>query len=45
MILLYLDPGVGSAVIQAIIAATLGVVYAIKTYGRRIRAFFSRKRD
>ena len=42
--LLYLDPGIGSALIQAIIAGTIGFIYAISLYGSKMRSFFTRKR-
>jgi len=47
--LLYIDPGSGSFLVQAIIAAVLGVGFFFKAIGRffvhlwwRIRTFFSR---
>lgn len=43
-VLLYIDPGVGSAIIQAIIAGTLGFFYAIKMYGHKIKSFFVRRK-
>jgi hypothetical protein len=45
LILSYIDPGVGSALIQAIIAGTIGFFYAIKVYGSKIRNFFKRKKE
>ena len=45
MLLLYIDPGVGSAVIQAIIAGVVGFFYAFKVYGARIKNFFTRKKQ
>lgn len=45
MIFTYIDPGVGSALIQAIIASVIGFFYGIKVYGKNIRAFFKRKRE
>jgi len=44
MILLYIDPGIGSALIQALIAGTIGFFYAIKMYGGKIKSFFNRKK-
>ena len=38
----YIDPGTGSYVIQLIIAALVGVGFAIKIYWGRIKGFFSR---
>jgi hypothetical protein len=40
-VLLYIDPGVGSTVIQAIIAGTFGFFYVIKMYGHKIKSFFT----
>lgn len=38
--LLYIDPGSGSYLVQAIIAAILGVAFYFKTIWFRIKAFF-----
>jgi hypothetical protein len=38
----YLDPGTGSLILQAVIAALAGVAVAITSYWQRIRAFFRR---
>ena len=38
----YLDPGTGSFVLQALIAGLLGAGFAVKTFWRSIKAFFSR---
>lgn len=38
----YLDPGTGSYVLQVIIAGLLGVGFAVKTFWRSLKAFFSR---
>jgi hypothetical protein len=40
--LLYIDPGSGSYLIQAIIAAVLGAVFYFKGIWYRVKAFFSR---
>ncbi len=40
--LLYVDPGSGSYLIQAIIAAVLGALFYFKGIWYRIRRFFSR---
>jgi hypothetical protein len=40
MILLYVDPGSGSYLIQVIIAAILGALFYFKTLWWRIKAFF-----
>ena len=37
---LYLDPGSGSFILQIIVASLLGVGFLIKTYWRKITAFF-----
>jgi len=39
----YIDPGTGSFVIQGIIAAVVGVGFAVKMFWRRIRAFLTGK--
>jgi predicted RNA polymerase sigma factor len=36
----YIDPGAGSFVLQAIIAAAAGAALAIKTWWKKIRAVF-----
>ena len=38
----YLDPGTGSLIIQAVVAALAGVVVVVTSYWRRIKAFFQR---
>jgi hypothetical protein len=43
--LLYIDPGVGSALIQGIIAGIVGFVYVIKRYGKKIKSFLTQKKD
>jgi hypothetical protein len=40
--LLYIDPGGGSYLVQAIIAAVLGFMFYFKTLWFRIRSFFVR---
>jgi hypothetical protein len=40
-ILLYLDPGSGSYLVQAIIAAVLGGLFYFRNLWRKIRSFFS----
>jgi hypothetical protein len=37
----YIDPGTGSYVLQILIAAFLGVTFAIKMFWQRIKSFFS----
>ena len=45
-ILLYVDPGSGSYLIQAIIAAILGALFYFKTIWWKIKSFFQRaKKD
>ena len=41
-ILLYVDPGSGSYLIQAIIAAVLGAMFYFKTIWWKIKSFFHR---
>jgi hypothetical protein len=41
-VLLYIDPGSGSYLIQVIIAAVLGVAFFFKNIGLYIKAFFYR---
>ncbi len=42
---MYLDPGSGSVILQAIIAAVLGVGVLTKVYWRKIKALFSKEKD
>ena len=44
-ILLYVDPGSGSYLVQMIIAAILGAIFYFKSAWWRIRSFFTRKKD
>jgi hypothetical protein len=37
----YIDPGTGSLIVQAIIAGIAGGLFAIKTFWRQIKSFFS----
>jgi hypothetical protein len=39
----YLDPGAGSIIVQALVAAVVGVAAVLKFYGRRIAGIFSRR--
>ncbi len=41
--LLYIDPGSGSYLVQAIIAAALGVAFYFRSLKNYIKSFFSRK--
>jgi hypothetical protein len=42
-LLLYIDPGSGSYLIQAIIAGVLGFLFYFKNLWHRIRSFFGKK--
>jgi len=44
MVLLYIDPGSGSFLIQAIIAAILGGLFYFKNLWRKFKSFFIRTR-
>ena len=39
----YLDPGSGSFLLQLLIAALLGSLFAMRTYWGKIKSFFSRR--
>jgi hypothetical protein len=39
----YLDPGTGSLILQALVAALAGIVVAVTSYWQKIRGFFSRR--
>jgi len=39
---LYLDPGSGSYLLQLLIAAALGALFALRLYWKRVKGFFSR---
>jgi hypothetical protein len=41
--ILYIDPGMGSYIIQGIIAGALGLIFYFKTARQRIKHFFKRK--
>lgn len=41
-VLLYIDPGSGSYLVQVIIAAILGGAFWIKKFWRKIKSFFTR---
>ncbi len=41
---LYLDPGSGSYILQLLLAAILGGMFAIKVYWKRIKAFFNKNK-
>lgn len=43
-VFLYVDPGSGSYLVQAIIAAVLGALFYFKNIWWRIRAFFSKSK-
>ena len=40
---LYLDPGSGAMLVQALVAGVAGVIVFFKYQGRRVKAFFSKK--
>ena len=40
----YLDPGTGSYLIQILVAAIFGSLFALKMFWGRIKAFFQRKK-
>ena len=39
----YLDPGTGSMVFQAVVAALAAAAYALRSYWGRVRLLFSRR--
>jgi len=41
----YIGAGTGSLIIQIVIAALLGGLFALKIYWRRIKAFFTRSKE
>jgi hypothetical protein len=43
--LAYVDPGAGSFLLQALVAAMAGIVVAVNAYWRRIRSFLGLGRD
>ena len=43
-ILLYVDPGSGSYLVQMIIAAIVGAMFYFKTLWWRVKSFFSKPR-
>lgn len=38
----YIDPGTGSLILQLILAGILGSLFALKTFWRKVIAFFKR---
>ena len=38
----YIDPGTGSYLVQAAVAALMGGLVALKTYWHKVKTFFSR---
>lgn len=44
-ILLYVDPGSGSYLVQMIIAAILGALFYFKTVWWRIKSFFTKRKE
>jgi hypothetical protein len=43
--LAYLDPGSGSFILQLLLAALVGSLFILKTYWKRIIAFFRKQRS
>ena len=44
MYLMYIDPGSGSYLIQAIIAAVLGALFYFKTIWWKVKSFFTKQK-
>ena len=42
--LLYIDPGSGSYLVQALVAAAMGAAFFLKTSWWRIKMFFAKKK-
>ncbi|HMD90625.1 MAG TPA: hypothetical protein VKF38_15835 [Anaerolineaceae bacterium] len=42
---LYLDPGSGSFLLQILLAALLGIAFAVKIYWKKIKALFTGKKE
>jgi hypothetical protein len=40
MHILYIDPTAGSIIVQSLIAGVLGIVFIVKNYWIKIKAFF-----
>lgn len=40
----YLDPGTGSLIVQTVIAAVIGSLFAIKIYWQKLKAFLLRRK-
>jgi hypothetical protein len=45
MMLLYIDPGSGSYLVQAIIAGILGALFYFKTIWLKVKSVFTRKKE
>lgn len=41
----YLDPGSGSILVQLLVAAGLGAAFAVRVYWKKLKAFFTGKKD
>ena len=41
----YIDPSTGSYILQILLAGILGGLYAMKSYWRQLKAFFSKKSE
>ena len=42
---MYIDPGLGSIIIQIIVGSFIAVPVIIKVYGKRIKAIFKRENN
>jgi hypothetical protein len=45
ILLLYIDPGSGSYLVQAIIAGVLGTLFYFKNIWRKIKSFFRKTKE
>jgi len=45
VLLLYIDPGSGSYLVQMIIAGVLGTLFYFKNIWRRIKSFFGKTKE
>lgn len=41
----YLDPGSGSILVQLLVAAGLGAAFAVRIYWKKLKAFFTGKKE
>jgi hypothetical protein len=42
---MYLDPGTGSIIVQAVLAGVVGVGTVLKLYWAKVQGFFRRRRE